>query len=301
MKRSLLIILSILCLILCLGLASCGGNGGTENGGTEDKGDYVTITFDTKGGSVLESIQVEKGGKIPVPQDPTKEGYTFNNWSADGTEWVFVGYVATEDMTLEASWTTVTYTIEYIGQVNHTNKTTYTVEDDFDLVGDCEDFYMFSGWYLDEELTQPISKIEKGTTGDLKLYGKIEYTGIKIEFYQGEYTVVDCYENATSIVIPETYKGLKVTAIGKNAFENCTGLTSVTIGNSVTSIGSCAFYNCTGLTSVVIPNSVTIIYWNAFCGCTGLTIYCEAEIKPGGWFEGWNSNNRPVVWGHKEN
>ena len=131
MKKGLLIILSILCLILCLGLASCGGNGGAENGGNtenggsvedsgntegggnvEDNKNYVTITFDTKGGSLLDSVQVEKGGKIPKPQDPTRAGYTFNNWSVDGTEWVFIGYVATEDMTLEASWTPITYTIE---------------------------------------------------------------------------------------------------------------------------------------------------------------------------------------------
>ena len=40
------------------------------------------------------------------------------------------------------------------------------------------------------------------------------------------------------------------TSIEYRAFENCTGLTSVTIGDSVTSIKYRAFYNCTGLTSV---------------------------------------------------
>ena len=51
----------------------------------------------------------------------------------------------------------------------------------------------------------------------------------------------------------------------------CTGLTSVTIGNSVTGIGYDAFRDCTGLTSVTIPNSVTYIGDLAFSGCTGLT------------------------------
>ena len=36
-----------------------------------------------------------------------------------------------------------------------------------------------------------------------------------------------------------------------NIFNGCSGLTSVTIGNSVTSIGSYAFYGCIGLTSVI--------------------------------------------------
>ena len=77
------------------------------------------------------------------------------------------------------------------------------------------------------------------------------------------------------IVIPEqvTYNGrtLTVTSIGNRAFEGCTGLTSVSIGNSVTFIGSSAFSGCSGLTSVSIPNSVTSIGRFAFSGCSGLT------------------------------
>ena len=59
--------------------------------------------------------------------------------------------------------------------------------------------------------------------------------------------------------------------IGSDAFEGCTGLTSIDIPNSVTSIGYSAFAYCTGLTSVTIPNSVTSIEGSAFEGCTGLT------------------------------
>jgi len=73
------------------------------------------------------------------------------------------------------------------------------------------------------------------------------------------------------VVIPEafSYDGVtySVTSIGGYAFYKCSGLTSVTIGNSVTSIGERAFYNCSGLTSVTIPNSVTSIGGSAFYGC----------------------------------
>ncbi|MBR1656540.1 MAG: leucine-rich repeat domain-containing protein, partial [Prevotella sp.] len=65
--------------------------------------------------------------------------------------------------------------------------------------------------------------------------------------------------------------GNSVTSIGICAFWNCSGLTSLTIGNSVTSIGHHAFYACSGLTSITIPNSVTSIGSSAFSGCTGLT------------------------------
>ena len=61
-----------------------------------------------------------------------------------------------------------------------------------------------------------------------------------------------------------------VTSIGKGAFYNCSGLTSVTIGNSVASIKQGAFQNCSVLPSIVIPNSVTSIEYGAFKGCTVL-------------------------------
>ena len=80
-------------------------------------------------------------------------------------------------------------------------------------------------------------------------------------------TLIKCPEGKTgSITIPNS-----VTSIGRQAFRDCTGLTSVTIPNSVTSIESSAFFGCTGLTSITIPNSVTSIENSAFKGCTGLT------------------------------
>ena len=60
-------------------------------------------------------------------------------------------------------------------------------------------------------------------------------------------------------------------SIGNSAFFHCSGLTSVTLGNSVTSIGDYAFGGCSGLTSITIPNSVTSIGNYAFNGCSGLT------------------------------
>ena len=79
----------------------------------------------------------------------------------------------------------------------------------------------------------------------------------------------DAFENCsglTSVTIPNS-----VTSIGEWAFWECSGLTSVTIGNSVTSIGEAAFSWCSSLTSVTIPNSVTSIGERAFAWCSSLT------------------------------
>jgi len=63
----------------------------------------------------------------------------------------------------------------------------------------------------------------------------------------------------------------EVTSLGWECFDNCTGLTSVTIPDSVTSLGYACFYNCTGLTSVTIPDSVTSLENECFEECTALT------------------------------
>ena len=103
-------------------------------------------------------------------------------------------------------------------------------------------------------------------TGDLVIPATVTYNDVT-------YNVTSIGNNAfqnctglTSVTIPNG-----VTSIGPNAFEYCTGLTSVTIPNGVTLIGAHAFECCTDLTSVTIPNSVTSIGYDAFQNCTGLT------------------------------
>ena len=105
------------------------------------------------------------------------------------------------------------------------------------------------------------------------------------------------FENCTGlteITIPDS-----VTVIGGYAFQYCTELTSVTFGNSVTIISTGAFQMCTGLTSIIIPDSVTDISERAFSGCTNLTIYAEAASNPDGWADGewsWNPSDILVYW-----
>ncbi len=105
----------------------------------------------------------------------------------------------------------------------------------------------------------------------------------------------------TSITLPNS-----VTTIGEDAFSGCSSLTSIIIPSSVTTIGQYAFNCCSSLTSIIIPSSVTTIGQYAFNCCTSLTIYCEVycEVcsKPSGWNSYWNydvntvTKCRPVYW-----
>lgn len=69
--------------------------------------------------------------------------------------------------------------------------------------------------------------------------------------------------------------------IGDYAFEDCSGLTSLTLPAGITMIGFEAFRGCSGLTSLTFPAGITLIVDGAFYGCSGLTsIYVYAKKVP---------------------
>lgn len=58
-----------------------------------------TITFDTNGGSNLDSITQDYGSTIVKPLDPTREGYTFTGWDIS-----IPNTMPAYDMTIKAKW-----------------------------------------------------------------------------------------------------------------------------------------------------------------------------------------------------
>ena len=109
---------------------------------------------------------------------------------------------------------------------------------------------------------------EAKNADDVTIYYNIINEGTELEVTSG-----NGYSGDINIPEKVTYNGnpLPVTTIGSSAFENCSGLTSVTIPNSVTTIGDCAFYASEDLTSVNIPNSVTTIGHSTFHYCYKLS------------------------------
>ena len=83
-------------------------------------------------------------------------------------------------------------------------------------------------------------------------------------------TLVWATDEAKSIVVPETYAGLPVTAIGGSVFQNHTTLQRVVLPETVTSIGGSAFQGCIALTSCNIPSGVTDIPGSCFWDCSKL-------------------------------
>lgn len=72
-----------------------------------------------------------------------------------------------------------------------------------------------------------------------------------------------------NIVIPDTYNGKKVIAIGNGAFKNAK-MSSIELPESLETIKAKAFLNCENLKSIQIPQNVTEIRASAFENCIDL-------------------------------
>ena len=68
---------------------------------------FVTVSFDTKGGSKIESLEVKGGTAIKKPATPIKEGYDFLGWyNTSKLEQLFdfKNTLISKDITLYAKW-----------------------------------------------------------------------------------------------------------------------------------------------------------------------------------------------------
>ena len=66
-----------------------------------------TVTFDSKGGTDVPSQNQMYGQLLDVPEDPTREGYTFTGWYTDSAcfeLWDVENQTIEMDLTLYAGW-----------------------------------------------------------------------------------------------------------------------------------------------------------------------------------------------------
>lgn len=107
-RFSLRVLVGLFVLLIVLGVVAC--NGDT----TPQTPKSCVVTFDSEGGSPVDSSTVTAGQKVKQPTAPTKEGQIFGGWwtkKSNGTyseKYVFSNKV-TKDITLYARW----YTTEY--------------------------------------------------------------------------------------------------------------------------------------------------------------------------------------------
>ena len=87
------------------------------------------VTFDSKGGSDIESKTVEYNTLIQEPADPTMEGSDFLYWVLDGNRFDFKKTTITKDITLEAKWQVKTFYVTFVsGNSSVKDPNTQTIE-----------------------------------------------------------------------------------------------------------------------------------------------------------------------------
>lgn len=64
----------------------------------------ITITFDSRGGSKVDSITINKGAELNLPSNPTYSGYKFITWETESGTPVYDKALLSESMTLYAKW-----------------------------------------------------------------------------------------------------------------------------------------------------------------------------------------------------
>ena len=120
-----------------------------------------------------------------------------------------------------------------------------------------------------------LATVARASFGEHFTYENLDY---RITSDEDRTVSVDYHNNAAGCVSIPYYvffrsKLYSVTSIGKGAFRDCSGLTSVVIPGSVTSIADNAFRGCSGLSWLYFPENKAgtfIIGKEAFKGCSSL-------------------------------
>ena len=260
-----------------------------------------TVSFDTNGGSIIQSQQVEEDGFAVKPEtSPTRPGYTFSGWNFDFTTPI------TENKTVSALYTVRQYKINVTPSVSGICKLSGNGDYDYDSavslsISNIYLGYEFIGWYNGDTLLSA----ESGYTfnmpaDDITITARLAVRQ-EMQIYNFTSTRNSCDIDSikdktiiTNVVIPEYVTLIKhdvfkecvdlVRVIwnatecrtytyyaNNDLFGNCVKLTDISIGCNVKTIPAFAFEKCSSLTSIIIPDSVTYIGDSAFNSCSKLT------------------------------
>ncbi|HHT99038.1 MAG TPA: InlB B-repeat-containing protein, partial [Acholeplasma sp.] len=148
----------------------------------------------------------------PVTLEPAvREGYTFVGWFDQPVvgNTPVTTVAGPGNKTLYARYLPIQYTITYENTegVLNSNRTTYTIEDTFDLVSlQNRTHHTFVGWFDSLEDGNQVTSITAGTTGDLTLYARWQIRQYTIKFViDGEEVKelsVDAFTDLTADDVP---------------------------------------------------------------------------------------------------
>ena len=185
----------------------------------EDENTCIVL-FQTNGGEVVsgstETRRFELGKKYGSLAVLKKTGYTFDGWytkAEGGTKVTADSTVTTSGTnTLYAHFTPVDYTITYRGVdgANHSNPTSYTVEDGVTLTEAVKEGYTFQGWYAKEDYSgEVVEAIPENSVGNKTLYAK---------WTENRYQVIFHANNGNDITSKQFFAYTESKALNENSF-----------------------------------------------------------------------------------
>lgn len=135
------------------------------------------------------------------------------------------------------------------------NSTVYaSVIEEAPVPNSYDNMQSFAGWYTDPNCSDGNKVAFPYTvTGDITLYAKWEEIPFIFELNEDGtgYIVTDYigdrFDEAQSVIIPETHNGLPVVEIGEQAFINCENIERLSIPSSIRVISPSAFDGCQNL------------------------------------------------------
>jgi uncharacterized repeat protein (TIGR02543 family) len=241
-----------------------------------------TISFEVNNGTLVVDIVQFYDSELIKPENPTREGYTFDGWYSDNT--LSSAYELPEKMPLSiklyAKWSVNQYaiTLDIGGEYLDDKQVSYG-EVITSLPIPKKDYSLFLGWQFNEEiLSFPFVFSE---TTDIVLTAKwIEISEVFLyETINNEIKIISYIGDLSVLTVPNYIENLPVTTIGHSAFEANDILTYLELGTFIEKIEYDAFRDMSSLIEIKIPNSTQEIGTNILRGANKLeTITLSSEL-----------------------
>ena len=224
---------------------------------------YHTVTFNTNGGSPIESVKIESGKVLTRPADPVLDNYVFCRWEYNDVRWVFTESTITEDMTLNAIWVSAEnlFGIDPVEGGGLSLKG-LKKQEQFEWLNVPA---MINGKTVVAVSDNAFEAIHESYTQHLILPDTVKSIGF------------EAFKDVSKTKI--TVNGV-ITSIGESAFERCSTIEKITLGKGIETIPFRAFSECVAISYIDIPDGVKVIDEDAFSGCSSLnTVVLPATIS----------------------
>ena len=198
-----------------------------------------------------------------ILEAPTRDGHDFIGWYTDSSLTQHITAInpeQCEDITLYAKWRERDYKITYMDAYSHNNPAYYKEADGtVPLKEPSRKGYTFSGWYLNENHTEPVTEIDTSQCRDITIYAAWSPNTYKVAYDLNGGTI-DPSANITSHTIGDAAFTLQSPT--KEDYFFVGWYTDKTFTKPITEIDNKIYEDIT-LYAKWAKNSYTITYINA--------------------------------------